>query len=87
VRVGKKESSGNIWNNNLYIVWKYENWNVIGCGLHWIIRFKYKCEMQEWNDKGEKKVKKQKYLKYLYVCCVKFWKGKCDWWMVGLSNR
>jgi hypothetical protein len=29
--------------------------------------------MQGWNNDGEKKVKKQKYVKYFYVCYVKKW--------------
>jgi hypothetical protein len=29
--------------------------------------------MQGWNGECGKKVKKQKYLKYKCVCCVKIW--------------
>jgi hypothetical protein len=43
--------------------------------------------MQEGKRECEKKGKKQKYLKYFYVFCVKFWNGECDWWVDGLNNK
>jgi hypothetical protein len=42
--------------------------------------------MEEWNNDGEKKRKRQKYVKYKYVWCVKNWGVKCDWWGVGCEN-
>jgi hypothetical protein len=43
--------------------------------------------MQEWKSECKKKVKKQKYLKYLYVCCVKSWGVKCDWLWLAWDNK
>jgi hypothetical protein len=45
------------------------------------------CVMQGWNSECERKVKKQKYLKYKQVCCVKFWCVKWDWLMHALNNK
>jgi hypothetical protein len=43
--------------------------------------------MQGWNRECGKKVKKQKYLKNIYVCCVKIWQDKSDWLSGGLNNK
>jgi hypothetical protein len=43
--------------------------------------------MQEWNSECEKKVKKEKYLKYIWEFYVKYWNGKCDWSVHAINNK